>query len=131
MFSREELLWLCARGRGRCYSRRRRATPAILCYYIFMAMAALGCLSRARLRYVTVGALLFGLGVYFLPVLQLRNSVQLTILPTGGGTILINDHSLGKQSLVDTSDQRGAKMVVSPFLHAQGINSLDSLFLTH
>ncbi len=131
MLCLNKLSWLFSSWRCGYFYTRPPSPTAVLCYYIFMVMAATGCLARRRLRYLTLSALAIGLCIYFIPVLQSRRTLRLTVLPVGGGTIYIDDRPTGECVLVDTADERGAKTIVSPFLHAQGINSLESLFLTH
>jgi competence protein ComEC len=104
---------------------------AIIFYYIFLVLASAGCLFRARMRYLTVGVLGMALAIYCVPILQSRDSLKVTILPAGGGSILIHDHPAGERILVNSADERGTKMVLCPFLHATGINSIDSLLITH
>ncbi|MDB6036666.1 MAG: ComEC family competence protein, partial [Verrucomicrobiales bacterium] len=97
----------------------------------FLVLVAAGYSHRSKLRYLTCSALAAGLCIYFLPVLKYRGSLRMTVLPAGGGSILIDDQPRGERLLVDASDERGAKMILAPFLHALGINALDSLLLTH
>jgi competence protein ComEC len=107
------------------------SVSAIVFYYIFLVLVSAGCLFRARLRYFTAGVLGTALVIYCFPILQSRDSLKLTVLPAGGGSIFIHDHAAGERILVNAADERGAKMVLCPFLHATGINSIDALLLTH
>lgn len=57
---------------------------------------------------------------------------RLTVLPLEGGQVIhVDAAGRSRDLLVDTGDQAPARLVLQPFLRAQGVNRLPRLWLTH
>jgi len=79
---------------------------------------------------LAAGALLTG-GLVA-PSLQLRNTLELIVLPIGGGDSLWVDFpDRDQDTLVDTGDDRGMEWVVGPFLQSRGRRDVPRLVLSH
>ncbi len=61
-----------------------------------------------------------------------RSTIELTVIPLNGGSALYCD-APGKKNdlLVDCGNTNAVEFVMKPFLHAQGVNCLPRLALTH
>jgi competence protein ComEC len=61
-----------------------------------------------------------------------RHDVRVTVLPlSGGDSIFVDASGRANDLLIDTGDTEAAALLVKPFLHAQGVNRLRQLLLTH
>ena len=61
-----------------------------------------------------------------------RNEFALTILPLNGGhAVFVDGPGTSNDWLVDCGDTNAVEFVTKPFLHAQGVNHLQQLALTH
>jgi competence protein ComEC len=61
-----------------------------------------------------------------------RPITRLTVLPLNGGhAVYVSDADDWNDWLIDCGNQSAVETVVGPFLHAQGVNRLANLLLTH
>jgi competence protein ComEC len=91
-----------------------------------------GRFKRGRLRQLGVASVM--LLVLSLSVRAWSDSrrIRLTILPLNGGhSVHVDANGRASDLLVDTGDATTADIVLRPFLHAEGVNRLLRLVLTH
>jgi DNA internalization-related competence protein ComEC/Rec2 len=63
---------------------------------------------------------------------QARQTATLTVLPLNGGHAVFVQSGMASQNLlVDCGDTNSVEFITKPFLHAQGVNRLPRLALTH
>lgn len=101
-------------------------------YYILLVGALSGWLFRPRVRRwaVAAGGVVLTLVLWHWWIS--RDQVELTVLPLNGGHAVFVD-SPGKANdwLVDCGRSNSVQFVMTPFLHAHGINRLPQLVLSH
>jgi competence protein ComEC len=111
------------------------ATPppvAFVAYYTLLVVGMSGWLKKPRLRvWLVVGlAVLAALGL--MEWWRARSVTRLTALPLSGGSAIYFDApGTDNDLLVDCGREALAEKVVTPFLHARGVNRLGRLLLTH
>ncbi len=77
---------------------------------------------------IVLGALLFSLWSWRTE----SHSVKMTILPLkGASAIFIDCPGRENDLLIDCGDSHSADLILKPFLHAQGVNRIANLLLTH
>jgi len=117
------------------YAFRYVASPppwAFAAYYILLAGVLSGWFLRAGNR---VWGLLCLLAVTALGYFEWQHSQQtinITVLPLNGGHAVYVDAPGSQEDwLIDCGDSNDVRSVTLPFLHAQGVNRLERLVLTH
>ena len=100
-------------------------------YYLLLAGLLTGWLFRPNVRRwaALTMALLGLLGLWHWH--KERTQVRLTVLPMGSGVVFVDAPGRRNDLLVDCGNASGAEFVAKPFLHAQGVNRLPRLLLTH
>jgi ComEC/Rec2-related protein len=109
--------------------------PAIADFAIYYSMLiatltgfALVAKRRAALVFIVIGIC----GFYFWRWNSARQSTNITVLPLNGGSAVYCDAPGAKTDwLIDCGNSNSVEFVTAPFLHAQGVNGLHRLALTH
>ena len=109
--------------------------PSILVcaiYYAVLLTVLNGWLRLPRKRFYALmiisGALLFSLWNWHIE----SRTVKMTILPLNGGSAIFIDRPGHKNDLlIDCGNNHSAELILKPFLHAQGVNKISSVLLTH
>ncbi len=111
------------------------ASPAwvdLLIYYGALVAALSGFTWFWKRRLGTVIALVLIAMFYFVRWENVRRTTNLTVLPlNGGSSVFVHASKLTHTLLVDCGDANSVEFVMKPYLHAQGINKLPRLALTH
>ena len=111
------------------------ATPTALgiaAYYSVLIAVMSGVLRKPRWRVWAGGGLVLLCGLTAWRWQQERLATRMTVLPLGGGSAVYCDApGRADDLLVDCGNEAAAERVMKPFLHAQGVNQLDRLLLTH
>ncbi|HET7625650.1 MAG TPA: ComEC/Rec2 family competence protein [Verrucomicrobiae bacterium] len=101
-------------------------------YYSMLIAALTGFAFAAKRRKALVFALTLVCGFYFWRWNSARQSTDITVLPLSGGSAVYCDAPGAKTDwLIDCGDSNSVEFVTAPFLHAQGVNRLHRLALTH
>ena len=101
-------------------------------YYGGLIAVLSGFAIRRGRRLWTVTAVA-GIAAYYVAQWELgRGAMQLTIIPLNGGSAVYVD-APGRRNdlLIDCGNTNAVEFVMKPFLHAQGVNRLPCLALTH
>jgi ComEC/Rec2-related protein len=114
---------------------RYMPSPAIitcLLYYALLVGLMSGwLLAPNRRAWTAVGLVLVSL-VYLGRWQAMRSSFELTILPLGGGhSVFVNAAGSNNDWLIDCGNTNTVEFLLKPFLHAQGVNKVQRLALTH
>jgi ComEC/Rec2-related protein len=108
------------------------SVPATLIYYALLLGILLGPLWRGRRKLWSLGTVLVLASFYVWQWQRGPATPQLTILPLNGGFgAYAHTPGIGRQLMVDTGNSNSVQYVVTPFLHAQGVNRLPGMVLTH
>ncbi len=106
------------------------ATIAI--YYAVVIAIFSGWFSTRKRIFLGAVILFFIGGFYFWQWQSARDETTLTILPFNGGhAVFVHDGKSSGNLLVDCGDTNAVESITEPFLHAQGVNHLPRLALTH
>lgn len=109
-------------------------TPTLFVFFAFYATVlflVLGWLWSPSRR-VLAWSVLAVLAVIWLGAeWQTRDEVRVTVLGHGGNAIFCDRPGKENDLLVDCGGESGVKFLVEPFLHAQGLDSLANVALTH
>ena len=101
-------------------------------YYCVLFAALSGIAFRKQWRIATIICLVFIAGFYGWRWHDARQTTTLTILPLNGGSaVFVRDGKSSRNLLVDCGDTNAVGFITTPFLHAQGINHLPRLAMTH
>jgi beta-lactamase superfamily II metal-dependent hydrolase len=114
-----------------CYVRSFTLAEMLLYYGLLVGFLSGWLVAKTRRKW-TLPALGVVLAVYCLATFLPDKAVTLTAIPLNGGSAIFCDvpgrrHDL----LVDCGQTNAVEFVTKPFLHAQGINRLSQLLLTH
>ena len=111
------------------------ASPAwvdLFIYYGILTAALSGFARLWKRRLWTATALALIALFYFVRWENARRTVNLTVLPlNGGSSVFVHASKLTRALLVDCGDSNSVEFATIPYLHAQGINKLPCLALTH
>jgi ComEC/Rec2-related protein len=123
--------WFAAVPGAYCYVPA--PTPALyFIYYSLLFGVASGKLLAPRTRTWSGAAIGLLAAVTCFQWFTHRNDTRITVLPlSGGDSIFVNAPGRANDLLVDCGNESAAEFVVKPFLHAQGVNRLPRLLLTH
>jgi competence protein ComEC len=100
-------------------------------YYSALFLAVSGWLWTRGKRRVAWGILASFAAVWSIAEFRTRNEVRLTVLGHGVNATYCDPPGNARDLLVDCGGETAANFVVKPFLHAQGVNKLANLALTH
>lgn len=100
-------------------------------FYIAIFVLVMGW-SWTPARRAWAGAVLAGLAVIWLGAeWRTRNEVRLTVLGHGANAIFCDRPGRTADLLVDCGGESGVNFLLKPFLHAQGLDTLANVALTH
>jgi ComEC/Rec2-related protein len=102
---------------------------AIIVYYAILLALLTGWLFKPNWRPWKIAALTLLLTIWGARCLYQRSTTRLTVLPLNGGSAIYCD-SPGNNLLIDCGNENAARLLLTPYLRAQGVNSLPSLILT-
>jgi ComEC/Rec2-related protein len=106
--------------------------PEIGIYYAVIIGWLSGWLFAPRRRIWSAAVLIVIATTYFWRWEQSRDETDLTVLPLNGGHAVWVDAAGQKNDwLVDCGDEKSVEFTLKPFLHAQGVNKIPRLVLTH
>jgi competence protein ComEC len=101
-------------------------------YYAVLLTALTGWLFQPKLRAWKAAALAIAVCCWGWQCWQQCGVTRLTILPANGGMAVFYDPPGRKDNLlIDCGATNSVQLLVKPFLHAQGVNRLPALVLTH
>jgi ComEC/Rec2-related protein len=101
-------------------------------YYATLFAALSGVLFRKSWRPATALCAVAFLAFYGWRWQEDRQTSTLTVLPLNGGhAVFVQAKKSSQNLLVDCGDTNSVQFITAPFLHAQGINYLPRLVLTH
>jgi beta-lactamase superfamily II metal-dependent hydrolase len=110
-------------------------SPAVADFVIYYGalIAVLSGFALAPKRRVWTAICLVGIaGFYFWRWHDADRATNLTVIPLNGGSAVYCDTAGSRDDLlVDCGNGNAVKFVTEPFLHAQGVNRLPCLALTH
>jgi beta-lactamase superfamily II metal-dependent hydrolase len=106
--------------------------PDFVIYYAALIAIISGFALRPKRRRWMIIALTCVIGFYGWRWHQAQTTTQLSIVPANGGCcIYCNEPGSANDLLVNCGNDSAVDFVVVPFLHAQGVNRLPRLVLTH
>ena len=123
-------VWAAARPAAYFYVRAPGFAEFAIYYGIVFWIATRHVLTR-RLHGLLASALVILSGFWLAAWFAQRNQIELTLLPARGGDAIYFRQRGKLKGLIDGGDEAWAERVTKPFLHAQGVNRLDALVLTH
>ena len=101
-------------------------------YYAVIIGALSGWLFAPSRRIWSAAVLILIVSTYFWRWEQSRDETELTVLPLNGGHAVWVDATGRKNDwLVNCGDENSVEFILKPFLHAQGVNKIQRLVLTH
>jgi DNA internalization-related competence protein ComEC/Rec2 len=101
-------------------------------YYVLLFGTVTGWLFVPKRRAWTAASVGLLAVVGFIHWHTHRADVRITVLPLNGGdSIFVDGPGRANDLLVDCGNESAAQFVVEPWLHAQGVNRLPQLLLTH
>jgi competence protein ComEC len=108
------------------------APLTFLFYYSLLGALLSGWLLKSRRWVWAAAASVVFLGSHAATAWAGRHDVRLTVLPLrGGDSLYFNAPGSTEDLLIDAGEESGARLMVTPFLHGQGVNRLPALLLTH
>jgi ComEC/Rec2-related protein len=110
------------------------APPAwvFIAYYALLLGAMIGWIFKKTSRpwILAIGAPILVLAIWEWH--RAANEVVLTVLPLNGGhAVFVDSPGRRNDCLIDCGNTNASRFITQPFLHAQGVNSLNRLILTH
>ncbi|HKI70237.1 MAG TPA: ComEC/Rec2 family competence protein, partial [Verrucomicrobiae bacterium] len=104
----------------------------LLLYYCFLVAALSGFAILWKRRFWTATVLAFIVLLHFARWENARRTISLTVLPlNGGSSVFVHSSKLTRAMLVDCGNSNSVESATTPYLHAQGVNKLPRLALTH
>jgi ComEC/Rec2-related protein len=101
-------------------------------YYALLLGLLTGVFLRPSWRIWAVAACVVLAGVYAILQIQSHRAIRLVALPLNGGmSVYFHAPNLGPDLLLDTGNSNAVRFVTEPFLHAQGVNRVRRMALTH
>ena len=105
---------------------------ACIIYYLLLVTLLNGWLSQPRKRVAALALILIAATMAGWHWRMESRSVKITVLPLNGGdAIFIDAPGRRNDLLIDCGNEKSAEFLLIPFLHAQGVNQIPNLLLTH
>jgi competence protein ComEC len=103
-----------------------------LLYYALLIGLLSGWLLSPRRRVWTAATLAVLCVIGLVRWRATRSDYELTILPLSGGhSVFVNTAGVERDWLIDCGNTNAVEFLLEPFLHAQGVNQVPRLLLTH
>src|SRR5579883_421369 len=103
----------------------------ILTYYAILIALTSGWIFKPRLRNLRIAGAAAAVLIWSIAAILQARGTKLTIFPAGGPVAFYDGPGTRNNLLVDTGPSNAVQFVTKPFLHAQGVNRLSALSLTH